>query len=284
MRREEVSTPSAGPRYAEYRRSSVRRRCRRHCRRRRRARPDIDRHAFERRRAAGGRRGHRRRTPHLHDRVVQRVEVPEQVEVARDEHQRVQLLRLEGDACDGAAAVDLEEQHEERQQVRHVADPAAVGTVVPAAAWRGDRARVSKSEGNPTRLDGRYARATRGMRACVHSSHRKMFMAATAARLQKDGDVCERRRVRGENEDARELPPQWGAGASPRTPILLRMRLRELPLLHTSSILPHKTVYDDTDTGGSTHTGEELSCAYCTSPDFETAPKCVEPTPRMYLP
>ena len=50
----------------------------------------------------------------------QRDEVPEEVQVAAGEDERVQLLRLERDAATALGGVDLPEQHEERQEVQHV--------------------------------------------------------------------------------------------------------------------------------------------------------------------
>jgi hypothetical protein len=38
--------------------------------------------------------------PHLHHLIVQRQKVPENVQVARAKHERIQKLRLERDACE----------------------------------------------------------------------------------------------------------------------------------------------------------------------------------------
>ncbi|GMF15745.1 unnamed protein product [Phytophthora fragariaefolia] len=60
----------------------------------------------------------------LHDGVVHAHEVEEQVHVAGHEHEEEKLLRLERDAVRGAGRQQLEQQHQEAGQVRHVAHQA----------------------------------------------------------------------------------------------------------------------------------------------------------------
>jgi len=49
---------------------------------------------------------------HLHRPVVHACEVPEEIDIAAEEDQRVQKLRLEGDACTASTHADSDEQTE----------------------------------------------------------------------------------------------------------------------------------------------------------------------------
>mmetsp|Transcript_10720 Transcript_10720/g.32762 ORF Transcript_10720/g.32762 Transcript_10720/m.32762 type:complete len:323 (-) Transcript_10720:113-1081(-) len=74
---------------------------------------------------------------HLEDGVVERVKVPEEVQVPRDENSEVELLRLQRDPGARLCGVDLEQEHKDREQVQDIrGDPEDVHPVVSLSVSR----------------------------------------------------------------------------------------------------------------------------------------------------
>ena len=60
----------------------------------------------------------------LHDAVIEGDKVEEEVQITRGEDKGIEFLCLEGDSATGTCGLDLQQQHDDGEEMRHVAGEA----------------------------------------------------------------------------------------------------------------------------------------------------------------